>query len=243
MKSIFKTIEHKADFCIVGGGLAGTIAALSAARSGAKVVLIQDRPMLGGNSSSEIRMWVRGAKGEFNRETGILAEFEEENIYRNPNLAPTVWDSVLFGKVKENENITLLLNSSCLDAECENNEIKSVTAWQLTTYTYHKVYAKIFADCSGDSVLAPITGAKYRLGREAKSEYNEKFGPDVADRKTMGMSCLIQARKGQMCIRQMKILPIFLMLTVNTIQCVTIKSAQADVTSGGLSLVAIRENL
>ncbi len=195
MKSIFKTIEHKADFCVVGGGLAGTIAALSAARSGAKVVLIQDRPVLGGNCSSEIRMWVRGAKGEFNRETGILAELEEENIYRNPNLAPTVWDSVLYGKVKENENITLLLNSSCLDAECENNEIKSVTAWQLTTYTYHKVYAKVFADCSGDSVLAPLTGAEHRIGREAKGEYNEKFGPDVADRKTMGMSCLIQARE------------------------------------------------
>ena len=57
MKSTFKTIEHKCDFCVVGGGLAGTIAALSAARHGAKVVLIQDRPMLGGNCSSEIRMW------------------------------------------------------------------------------------------------------------------------------------------------------------------------------------------
>ena len=195
MKSVFKTINHKADLCIVGGGLAGTIAALSAARSGAKVVLIQDRPMLGGNSSSEIRMWVRGAKGEFNRETGILAEFEEENIYRNPYLAPTLWDSVLFGKIKENENITLLLNASCLEAECENNEIKSVTAWQLTTYTYHKVFSKIFADCSGDSILAPLTGAEHRIGREAKSEFGEYFGPDVADRKTMGMSCLIQARE------------------------------------------------
>lgn len=193
--SIFKVIEHKADFCVIGGGLAGTIAALSAARNGAKVVLIQDRPMLGGNSSSEIRMWVRGAKGEFDRETGILAEFEEENIYRNPNLAPTVWDSVLYGKVKENENIDLLLNTSCLDAECIDGEIKNVTAWQLTTYTYHKVTAKYFADCSGDSVLAPLTGAKHRLGREGNSEYNETIGPKIADRKTMGMTCLIQARE------------------------------------------------
>lgn len=193
--SIFKVIEHKADFCVIGGGLAGTIAALSAARNGAKVVLIQDRPVLGGNSSSEIRMWVRGAKGAFNRETGILAEFEEENIYRNPNLAPTVWDSVLYGKVKENENIDLLLNTSCLDAECIDGEIKNVTAWQLTTYTYHKVTAKYFADCSGDSVLAPLTGAKHRLGREGNLEYNETIGPKIADRKTMGMTCLIQARE------------------------------------------------
>ena len=97
--------------------------------------------------------------------------------------------------MKENENITLLLNSSVLDAECEENKVKSVTAWQLTTYSYHKVTAKYFADCSGDSILAPLTGAEHRIGREAKSEYNEKIGPETADRKTMGMSCLLQARE------------------------------------------------
>ena len=193
--SVFKTIEHNCDFCVVGGGLSGTIAALSAARGGAKVILIQDRPMLGGNCSSEIRMWVRGAKGKYNRETGILSEFEEENIYRNPTLAPTLWDSVLYGKIKENKNITLLLNASCLDVETDDNVIKSVTAWQLTTYTYHTVKAEYFADCSGDSVLAPLTNAMHKLGREAKSEYGEDIGPDSADRKTMGMSCLLQARE------------------------------------------------
>lgn len=195
MNSVFKTIEYNCDLCIVGGGLAGTIAALAAARNGAKVVLIQDRPVLGGNCSSEIRMWVRGAKGAYNRETGILAEFEEENIYRNPTLAPTLWDSVLYGKIKENKNITLLLNASCLDAECDDNSIKNVTAWQLTTYTWHKVSAKIFADCSGDGVLAPLTGAMYRIGREANDEYNETIGPKVTDDKTMGMSILLQARE------------------------------------------------
>ncbi|MBQ4119922.1 MAG: FAD-dependent oxidoreductase [Clostridia bacterium] len=195
MSKPFKTIEYTCDLCIVGGGLAGTIAALSAARNGIKVVLIQDRPMLGGNCSSEIRMWVRGAKGKYNRETGILAEFEEENIYRNPTLAPTLWDSVLFGKVKENKNITLLLNASCLDAERDGNTIKNVTAWQLTTYTWHKVSAKYFADCSGDSILAPLTNAKHRIGREANDEYNETIGPKVADHKTMGMSLLLQARE------------------------------------------------
>jgi len=195
MKKAFKTLKYNCDLCIIGGGLAGTIAALSAARHGVKVVLVQDRPVLGGNCSSEIRMWVRGARGEYNRETGILAEFEEENIYRNPTLAPTVWDSVLYGKVKENKNITLLLNTSCLDAECDNDAIKSVTAWQLTTYTWHKIYAKIFADCSGDSVLAFLTGAKYRIGREGNAEFNETIGPQKADDKTMGMSLLIQAKE------------------------------------------------
>lgn len=195
MNTKLKTVEYSCDLCVVGGGLAGTIAALTAARKGAKVVLVQDRPVLGGNSSSEIRMWVRGAQGKYNRETGILAEFEEENIYRNPTLAPALWDSILYGKVKENDNITLLLNSSVLDAECDGETIKSVTAWQLTTYSYHKINAKYFADCSGDSILAPLTGALYTLGREARSEHNEKIGPEVADRKTMGMSCLLQARE------------------------------------------------
>ncbi len=195
MKSIFKTIEHKCDFCVVGGGLSGICAALSAARHGAKVVLVQDRPVLGGNSSSEIRMWVRGAKGIYNRETGIISELEEENIYRNPTLAPTLWDSVLYGKVKENDNITLLLNSSVLDAECENGRIKNVTAWQLTTYTYHTISARYFADCSGDSILAPLTGALYKTGREANSEFGERIGPKIADQKTMGMSLLLQARE------------------------------------------------
>lgn len=195
MKQLFKTNTHTCDLCVVGGGLSGTIAALTAARKGLSVVLIQDRPVLGGNSSSEIRMWVRGAKGPYDRETGILAEFEEENIYFNPTLAPTLWDSILYGKVKENKNITLILNSSVLDAESENEKVTSVTAWQLTTYSYHKVYAKYFADCSGDSILAPLVGAEHRIGREANSEYNEKIGPQVSDNKTMGMSCLLQARE------------------------------------------------
>ncbi len=188
-------ITHKADVCVIGGGLAGTICAITAARKGAKVVLVQDRPVLGGNSSSEIRMWVRGAKGENNRETGLLTEFEEENIYRNPTLAPSLWDSVLFGKVKAEKNITLLLNSSCLDAESENGTIKSITAWQLTTYTYHTVQADYFADCSGDGILAFLTDAQHRIGREANHEYGEKIGPAVADGKTMGMSILLQARE------------------------------------------------
>ena len=76
-----KHIVHKADFCVVGGGLAGMCAAIAAARHGAKVVLMHERPVLGGNASSEIRMWICGAHGDNNRETGILEEIElETNI-------------------------------------------------------------------------------------------------------------------------------------------------------------------
>jgi hypothetical protein len=190
-----KRVYHKTELCIIGGGLAGMIAAVSAARDNVKVVLIQDRPVLGGNSSSEIRMWVRGARGKNNRETGILHELEQENIYRNPTLTPSLWDSVLYQTVMAEKNITLLLNCSCVDAKTEDNRITSIQAWQLTTYTWHIVEAEYFADCSGDSILAPIVGAEYRVGREANSEFNETIGPKVADRKTMGMSCLLQARE------------------------------------------------
>lgn len=192
-------IEHTADLCIIGGGLTGLCASLAAAREGIKVVLIQDRPMLGGNASSEIRMWVRGAHGLENRETGIISELEEENIFTNPTLIPSTWDNVMWAKVKAEKNITLLLNCTCCDADKTEKDgishLTSVTAWQMTTYTWHTVKATYFADCSGDSILAPISGAKWRVGREAASEYGEAMGKEVADKKTMGMSCLLQARE------------------------------------------------
>ena len=190
-----KYIEHKTDLCVVGGGIAGVCTAISAARNGIRVILMQDRPMLGGNASSEIRMWMGGAKGKDTRETGIVEEMMLENYYINKSLSFSVWDDVLYGMVKAEENITLLLNCSCLDAKCENNKIEYVKGWQMTSETFHTVYAKYFADCSGDSILAPLTGAKYMLGREAKSDFNETIPPDVADKRTMGMSILLQPRE------------------------------------------------
>ena len=77
----------------------------------------------------------------------------------------------------------------------EGDRIKSVTGRQLTTQTFHRVEAKYFADCSGDSVLAPLTGAEYRFGREARAEFDEDIEPIEADSHTMGMSLLIQARE------------------------------------------------
>jgi len=187
--------ELQCDICVVGGGLAGSFAALAAARHGAKVVLMQDRPMLGGNASSEIRMWVRGAQGTYNRESGLLNELEERNIYGNPTLVHSLFDATLYGMLRENENITLLLNTSCLDASAENGRIQQVTGWQMTTYTYITVEAELFMDCSGDCILAPLVGAQYTHGREASAEYGESLAPAVSDRCTMGMSIILAARE------------------------------------------------
>lgn len=188
---------HNCDVCVVGGGLGGVLTAISAARHGAKVVLMQDRPVLGGNASSEIRMWVSGAGSRVRnlQETGIMEEILLENMYRNPSRNFSIWDSVLYEKVKFEKNIELLLNCACCDAEMNGNEIKSVTGFQLTTYTWHTVNASIFADCSGDSILAGLTGAEYMVGREAKETFNESMGLDKADKKTMGMSLMIQAHE------------------------------------------------
>ena len=73
---VFKTINHRVDFCVVGGGISGICAAVQAARRGVKVALMQDRPMLGGNASSEMRMWVLGARGKNKQETGIVEELD-----------------------------------------------------------------------------------------------------------------------------------------------------------------------
>ena len=191
----FQTIIHHAHFCVVGGGLSGMCAAIAAARGGSQVVLVQDRPMLGGNASSEVRMWISGAGGSNNRETGVIEEIELASLWRNPDKNYSIWDSILYEKVKNEKNITLLLNCSVCDAKMQDNKILSVTGWQTTTQRWHTVYADNFADCSGDSVLAPLTGAEYRLGREAASEFGEKTSQVTEDCQTMGMSCLIQLRK------------------------------------------------
>ncbi len=196
-----KTIN--CDLCVIGGGISGMCAAISAAREGVKVVLMHERPVLGGNASSEIRMWICGSFGKNNRETGILEEIALENLYRNPTKSYAVWDTVLYDFVFREKNITLLLNCTCMDALTDDGEfkygrekkIKSVTGYQMTTQTFFDINAKFFCDSSGDSILAPLTGASFRIGRESKYEFGENTDREKSDNMTMGMSCLIQGRE------------------------------------------------
>ncbi len=189
--------SRRVDVCVIGGGLAGMCAAIAAARHGAKVVLMQDRPVLGGNASSEIKMWVSGAGTRVRnlQETGLLEEILLENMYRNPTRNFSIWDSILYEKVKAEENIELLLNCACCFAECDGSTIKNITGFQLTTYTWQRVEATTFIDCSGDSILAELVDAEYMVGREAKETFGEAWGLEKADRKTMGMSLMIQAHE------------------------------------------------
>ena len=200
---MLQTKRIDCDLCVVGGGMSGLTAAISAAREGTKVVLMHERPVLGGNASSEIRMWISNARGKDNRETGIIEEICLESLYRNPNKNYPIWDTILYDFVRREKNITLLLNCTCINAVTEDGSYKygrdkrivSITGYQMTTQMFYEVYAKYFSDCSGDSILAPLTGAEFRIGREAGSEFGEDTALTEADAMTMGMSCLIQGRE------------------------------------------------
>jgi hypothetical protein len=192
-----KTVIEKdldADVVVAGGGLAGVCAAVSAARHGCTVVLVQDRPVLGGNASSEIRMGICGSKGDQYAETGILEEIQCKNFHFNPLQRYTIWDDMMYSTVVEEKNITLLLNTSVNDVVMDGDRIKSVKAWNTNAYTRYTISGKIFLDCTGDGILR-LSGAKYRIGRELPSEFNETYLTEGGDSLTMGNSILLQLRK------------------------------------------------
>ena len=183
------------ELVVVGGGIAGVTLALAAARHGAKVILVQDRPMLGGNASSEVRMGITGADGKNCKETGILEELQLNNYHFNPLLRYTLWDDVILSTVWKEKNIRVLLNTSVQQVEMtDDSHIKSVRAWNCNEYCYYTISGKLFADCSGDSILR-LSGAECRQGREASSEFNEDRAPEKADSLTMGNSLLFELRK------------------------------------------------
>ena len=183
-----------ADLVVVGGGLSGICAAIAAARHGISVVLVQDRPMLGGNASSEMRMGIMGAHGDENKEAGILEELQLRNFYHNPLMRYTLWDDVMLSAVLAERNITLLLNTSVDGVEMDGGRIAAVKAWNGNAYTRWTVRGRHFADCSGDGILR-LSGAKFRIGREFPEEFGESFTQKGGDHRTMGNSILLQLRK------------------------------------------------
>src|SRR3954468_4350060 len=111
------------DLVVAGGGLSGTCAAISAARAGIRVVLIQDRPILGGNASSEVRLWILGAtshmfnNNRYAREGGLVDEILTENMFRNPEGNPVILDSLLLDMLVSEDNIQLLLNTTLVGCD------------------------------------------------------------------------------------------------------------------------------
>jgi len=187
------------DFCIAGGGLAGVCAALAAARNGVRVVLVQDRSVLGGNASSEIRMHIVGAscsgKRPGARESGILDEVRVEDAVRNPQRSPSMFDLLLYHKVRQEPNITLLLDTDCVGCQLDGRRIVTLDAVRTMTEEQFIISARWFADCTGDGRLGVEAGADFRMGRESRFEFDEPHAPDRADSYTLGSTILFTARR------------------------------------------------
>lgn len=177
------------DLVVAGGGVAGICAAVQAARLGLKVALINNRPILGGNSSSEIKVSTDGntytnkypvlgriVREIDNYEAGIGGE---NKLYR---------DDVRRCIVENEKNITLFENMHITDVVCGNNTIKSLFAMNLLTLETHSIEGSFFADCTGDATLGIKAGADHRYGRESNLQTNERSAPLEPDNLVMGTS-------------------------------------------------------
>lgn len=183
------------DLAVVGGGIAGVCAAITAARSGTRVVLLQDRPVLGGNASSEVRLWILGATSHMGnnnrwaREGGVMDEILVENLYRNPEGNPLIVDTILLEKVRAEENITLLLNTAVDEVEkSDSANIRVVIAYCSQNQTKYRIEAPLFCDASGDGVVGFLAGAAFRMGSEGREEFGEGMAPQQSTNDLLGHS-------------------------------------------------------
>jgi hypothetical protein len=195
LKRELKTENIQADLIIIGGGLAGTCSAITSARAGMKVVLVQDRPVLGGNASSEVRLWILGATSHMGnnnrwaREGGVINEILLENGHRNPEGNALIFDTILLEKVILEKNITLLLNTAVYDIEKKDADtIKSVKAFCSQNSISYNLNAPLFCDASGDGIVGFLAGAAFRMGAESKDEFGEKFAPSTEYGELLGHS-------------------------------------------------------
>jgi hypothetical protein len=190
-----KTVKPEADLVVVGGGLSGVCCAITAAREGLRVALVQDRPVLGGNASSEVRLWVLGATSHMGnnnrwaREGGVIDELLVENMYRNPEGNPMILDTILLEKVVEEPNIRLFLNTSVYEVhKKDENTIESAVGFCSQNQTKYIFHAPLFCDASGDGIIGFLAGAAFRMGAESADEFGELFAPSSSYGELLGHS-------------------------------------------------------
>jgi hypothetical protein len=197
-----KTVEEY-DVVVCGGGNAGFCAAVVAARHGASTCLIQDRPVFGGNSSSEIRVTIHGAcqHHPYARETGIISELlieeraqNHEPMFEN-GWINSIWDMVQYDMAVQTSNLTFHLNTSIIEVLKDNDRnIKAVVARVANAETEIHIQGKVFIDCTGDGVVAAMAGCEWRMGSEGRDEFDEPHAPLEASEATMGNSIHIKAK-------------------------------------------------
>ena len=171
------------DLVVVGGGVPGCCAAVAAARAGIRVALVQDRPVLGGNSSSEIRVW---SAGEIRHP--IVREMR--SLFMNRDADNAVSDAERLVRLEREPNVSLFLSHRVFGVEKDGVRIRAAKAVDLARNKVVAFEGRYFVDATGDGWLGFYAGADYRQGREAKDEFGESFAPDKADRGTLGASIM-----------------------------------------------------
>lgn len=197
-----KVCNVDCDLLVAGGGLAGVCAAITAARAGSKVVLVQDRPVLGGNASSEVRLWALGAtshmgnNNRWSREGGVIDEIMLDNLKQNRLGNALIFDSLLLDKVMAEANITLLLNTAMYQVNKKGgDEIESVNAFCSQNSTDYLIKAPLFCDATGDGILAFNAGASFRMGAESREEFGELMAPEQESSELLGHSLFFYSKK------------------------------------------------
>ena len=182
-------IAGEYDFVVVGAGIAGMCAAVSAARLGCKVALINDRPVIGGNNSSEIRVHLGGRieVGPYKNLGNLQKEFSPS---RGGNAQPAQYyeDDKKMNWLKQEKNVELFTNYRVVRLDKKENRIVSVVAKHIESGKELRFKAPLFSDCTGDGTIGYLAGADYRMGREARKEFGESLAPEQADKMTMGSS-------------------------------------------------------
>lgn len=186
------------DLVVIGAGIAGMSAAVSAARLGCNVALINDRPVIGGNNSSEIRVHLGGAIeiGKYPELGGLQKEFGPSKE-GNAQPAEIYEDQKKLNWLKAEKNISLFLNYRVIAVKKKNDTILSVTAKHIESGQNIEFTGHLFSDCTGDGTVGFLAGADYRMGRESRDEFGEKTAPLFADSMTMGSSVQWYALKGK----------------------------------------------
>lgn len=160
------------DLVVTGGGIAGTCAAVTAARLGLKVALIQDRPVLGGNNSSEVRVWLQGARSKepWPRIGDVVAELEADSRahYGPTNTAELYEDDKKLAVVKGEPNIDLFLEHRGNGVEMDGKKIKAVIATEIRTGRRVRIGGRWFADCTGDACIGALAGADFDMQEKNK---------------------------------------------------------------------------
>lgn len=182
--------EERFDFVVVGGGIAGMCAAVSAAREGCgRVALVNDRPVLGGNNSSEVRVHLGGyiETGRYPMLGRMIREFGHTKA-GNAQPASNYEDDSKQRFIDGEQNVTLLAPYRAVEVRMEGRKIAAVLVRHIETGEEIWLDAPIFSDCTGDGTIGYMAGADYRMGRESRAEFGEPLAPETADSMVMGSS-------------------------------------------------------